>query len=325
MAEKVYVAKESTSQEIKITSQEILEQVKANSLDSFFQTNVVASADCAAQADIVMFSGSIDASVETEVFSFTVPETGVYIFTASLSKRDGNYGSYKITADGTQVANCSSRYGQSIHLAAKLQKGQICKYLATVGSKVLTKVSYKFVENVVFCKFEKGYGTVETFVSPVTGTMLIGFQASSYLSLKYDEDGISHTALLDGYSDAKGLSDSSYLNEDAFVTVKIPVYKGHTYSIYFRNSSSSLYYYGAYFRAYKQTEISSPKIIKSVQRGNFIFTSSETEKEITIGSVDFSKCIVLLDNCAFLRYVEGAMRLRAMDINIASWQIVEFW
>lgn len=317
----------------------IIAKLNNSSIDSLFQTTSICSTDVWGDKT-TLFSGSITApssdSSYVTVATFTAPQTGTYYFTLVQS---GNtyYGGYRTTRNNIVLENISRKYNNSTqYFVYQLNKNDIMK-IETYGENssssstakiTCTELSYQIINNVHSFATNDVLqnGAVERFVATETGKMFIGVRASTYLYLEYTTGGVSYRL------------NQCKADEDNFYTYGlqeyiIPVYKGCAYDIHFHNSDSHhSHSYNLYIRACNSVDVTSPKIIKSVQRGTT--STSEGSVIITLGQVDMSKCLVLVDNGSYTELTDTSLTIQvpityndrgnALSTTCA-WQVIEFW
>ena len=317
----------------------IIAKLNNSSIDSLFQTTSICSTDVWGDKT-TLFSGSITApssdSPYATVATFTVPQTGTYYFTL-VQSGDTTYAGYRVTCNDKVLKSVSRKYNTvTQYFACQLNKNDIMK-IETYGANssssstsriTCTELSYRIINNVhsfATNNVLQNYA-VERFVATETGNMFIGVRASNYLSLAYVTGGVTYR--LNQCKADEGNFDRYELQEYI-----IPVYKGCAYEISFYNRDSHhSHSYDLYIRACNSVDVTSPKIIKSVQRGTT--STPEGSVIITLGQVDMSKCLVLVDNGSYTELTDTSLTI---DVPITysssgnaqsttcAWQVIEFW
>lgn len=317
----------------------IITKLNNSSIDNLFQTTSICNSNVW-DDKMTLFSGSItvpssDSSYAT-VATFTAPQTGTYYFTL-VQSGNAHYGGYRATRNNVVLEEISRKYNTSTqYFAYQLNKNDIMK-IETYGSNssssstakiTCTELSYQIINNVHSFATNNVLqnGAVERFVATETGKMFIGVRASNYLYLEYTTGGVSYRL-----NQCKASEDNFYTY--GLQEYIIPVYKGCAYDIHFHNSDSHYSHsYNLYIRACNSVDVTSPKIIKSVQRGT---TSTSTSSVIiTLGQVDMSKCLVLVDNGSYTELTDTSLTIQvpityndrgnALSTTCA-WQVIEFW
>lgn len=318
----------------------IIAKLNNSSIDSLFQTTSICNSDVWG-AKTTLFSGSItvpsSGSSYATVATFTVPQTGTYYFTLVQSGTT-TYGGYQVTCNNKVLKSVSIKYNTSTqYFVYQLNKNDIVK-IETYGANssssstsriACTELSYQIINNV------HGFATnnvfqnrnvVEQFVATETGKMFIGVRASTYLYLEYIVGGVS-------YELTRCKADADVFPKYELQEYTIPVYKGCTYTICFGNSDSHHGHpYDLYIRACNSVDVTSPKIIKSVQRGTTL--TSDESVVITLGQVDMSKCLVLIDNGYYTELTDTSLTINVpltytssgdAQSTTCAWQVIEFW